>query len=162
MKKETDFSAYPNKIILEQELLHEPQYPGSAFMIFDIDTQAVFGSKGRIPVVITIDGKQFLRNLARYAGELMMVFNAEMRDATGYKAGDKIKMIIERDLEPRKVELPEDVRAALDAAGLIAKWEKWSYSHQKEDIAWINEAKRPETRSKRVEKLVSTLQSDKA
>jgi len=162
MKKETDYSNYPNKISLIQELLHATEYPGSAYMIFDIDTQKVFGSKGRIPVVITIDGQKFRRNLAKYAGELMMVFNKEMRDATGYKAGDKIKLTIERDFEPRQVELPEDVKAALESTGLLDKWQKWSYSHQKEDIAWIEEAKRPETRSRRIEKLISVLKAEEA
>lgn len=156
-KQEKDYSAYPNRICLDVTLQHAPEYPGSAFMVFDFDVPAVFGTKGRVPVVLSIDGKRFRRSLSRYAGEYMMVFNAELRDATGYRAGDTIQITIERDIDPRVVELPNDVSDALDAAGLRDAWNAWSYSHQKEDMAWIDDAKRPETRQKRIAKLIEVL-----
>ncbi len=80
-----------------------------------------------------------------------------MRERTGYKAGDRIQVLIERDFEPRVVELPQDVAQALKTARLLDKWQTWSYSHQREDIAWIEEAKRPETRQKRIAKLLEKL-----
>jgi uncharacterized protein YdeI (YjbR/CyaY-like superfamily) len=110
-----------------------------------------------VPVVITIDGIKFKRYIARYAGELLMVFNAELREKTGYKAGDRVHMLIERDFEPRVVELPEDVETALNEAREMEVWKTWSYSHQNEDMAGINEAKKPETRAKRIAKLVEVL-----
>lgn len=157
MKTETDRSAYPNRISLEVELRHSPEYPNSAFIVFDFDPQKIFGTKARVPVVLTIDGKKFRRSIARYAGELMLVFNAELREQTGYKAGDRINVLIERDFEPRVVELPQDVSQALKTARLMDKWNSWSYSHQREDLAWIEEAKRPETRKKRIARLVDAL-----
>ncbi len=157
MKIEKDGSGYPNRVSLEVELRHAPEYPTSAFMVFDFDPVEIFGTKARVPVVLTIDGKKFRRSLARYAGELMLVFNAELREATGYKAGDRIQVLIERDFEPRVVELPQDVAQALKAAKLLDKWQTWSYSHQREDLAWIEEAKRPETRQKRIAKLLEVL-----
>jgi hypothetical protein len=105
--KQKDFSNYPNRISLEVELKSEPQYPNSAYIVFDFDVEAVFGTKGRIPVVMTIDGKKFQRNLARYAGEYMMVFNKELRDETGYRAGDRVQILLERDQEERRVQIPK-------------------------------------------------------
>lgn len=157
MKKEQDSSAWPNRVSLEVELQSTPEYPTSAFMVFDFYPLEIFGTKARVPVVLTIDGKKFRRNIARYAGELMLVFNAELRERTGYKAGDRIQVLIERDFEPRVVELPQDVAQALKTARLLDKWQTWSYSHQREDIAWIEEAKRPETRQKRIAKLLEKL-----
>ncbi len=157
MKKEQDFSAWPNHVSLEVELQSTPEYPTSAFMVFDFDPLEIFGTKARVPVVLNIDGKKFRRNIARYAGELMLVFNAGLRERTGYKAGDRIQVLIERDFEPRVVELPQDVAQALKTAKLLDKWQTWSYSHQREDIAWIEEAKRPETRQKRITKLLEKL-----
>jgi hypothetical protein len=72
----------------------------------------------------------------------MMVFNKELRDATGYKAKDRIRILLERDYEERKIDLPEDIRNQLHQAGLLPAWEKQSYSHQKEHLAWILEAKK--------------------
>jgi hypothetical protein len=157
MKKKQDYSSYPNSICLEAELLHEPKYPGSAFLIFDFDVEAIFGSKGRIPVIMTIDGKRFHRNLAKYAGEYMMVFNKELRDETGYKAGDKIQILLHRDFAERVIELPGDILEMLRAAGVLPAWEKQSYSQQKEHLAWILEAKKDETKQRRINKIVDTL-----
>jgi len=159
MKKEKDYSSFPNRISLDLDLQHAPEYPGSAFVVFDFDPELIFGTKARVPVVITIDGIKFKRFIARYAGELMMVFNAELREKTGYKAGDRVHMLIERDFEPRVVELPPDVESAIQQAGAMDIWQSWSYSHQNEDMAWINEAKKPETREKRIAKLVGVLTS---
>lgn len=156
MPDNKDYSAFQNRIELDVLLRHAPEYPGSAFMIFDFDVPAIFGSK-RVPVVITIAGKQFCRRLSLYAGAYMMVFNAELREATGYRAGDTIHMLIERDTEERVVTLPEYLATAISEAGLLEKWKSWSYSHQKEDLAWIEEAKRPETRQKRIAKLLEKL-----
>lgn len=158
MKKSADFSSYPNKISLDVELLHEPKYPGSAFVVFDFDVQAIFGTKGRVPILMTIDGKVFRRSLARYAGEYMMVFNKELRDATGYQAGDVIHVLLERDNEERTVELPEDIQKALSDAGMLSSWEKKSYSFQKEHLAWLMDAKRAETKLTRITKLIALLQ----
>lgn len=155
-----NYDAFPNKISLDVPLLRSDEYPTSAYMIFDFDVPAIFGTKGRVPIVITIDGKKFRRSLARYAGAYMMVFNAEFRDATGYKAGDTVKMTLERDTEPRVVELPPDVLSAINSANLTAEWEKYSYSHQKEDVAWIEDAKKPETRANRIAKLIAKLSGE--
>ncbi|HNX37266.1 MAG TPA: YdeI/OmpD-associated family protein [Candidatus Cloacimonadota bacterium] len=157
MPKNQDFSAFPNRISLDVPLLHSEEYPTSAYMIFDFDVPAIFGTKARVPVVLTIDGKKFRRSLSLYAGAYMMVFNAELRDGTGYKAGDIVHMTIERDLEPRVVELPEDVAIAFSKANVQKAWDAFSYSHQKEDLSWINDAKRPETRIKRINTLVEKL-----
>lgn len=157
MKKESDYSQFPNAISLDVQLVSNPEFPGSAYAVFSFDVQAVFGTKALVPVVMTIDGKQFRRNLARYAGEYMIVFNRELRDATGYQTGDSFQLKLERDFAPRVVELPPELRAGLERAGVLPAWEKQSYSHQKEHLAWLQEAKREETRAKRLEQLVAKL-----
>ncbi len=152
-----DLSAYPQRIELDIELGYSADYPNSAFFAFDFDVQAIFGSKGRVPVKLSVDGHSFRSSLVPMGGTHMMVFNKQMRDATGYKAGDRIHILLERDSEPRKVDIPGDVKAVLEEQGVWDAFQKFSYSHQKEDIAWINEAKKPETRSRRIAKLADKL-----
>lgn len=157
--KQKDFSNYPNRISLEVELKSEPQYPNSAYIVFDFDVEAVFGTKGGIPVVMTIDGKKFQRNLARYAGEYMMVFNKELRDETGYRAGDRVQILLERDQEERRVQIPEDIMDVMRETGVLPAWEKQSYSHQKEHIDWVLDAKKDETKERRIDKLINLLKN---
>ena len=161
MNQDKELDQYPNRINLEVELLYNPEYPVSAYMIFDFDVEAVFGAIRRIPVTLTIDGKSFRRSLSRYSGKYMMVFNSELREQTGYKAGDVVKILMERDTQSRVVELPNDVKRTLQYSGFLTVWEKWTFSHQKETIAWIEGAKKPETRMRRIDKLIQVLEHKK-
>ena len=90
----------------------------------------------------------------------MMVFNANMRRDTGYKAGDKIHITLERDSELRRMEIPPDVKVPLMEEGVWDEFEKYSYSHQKETMDWINDTKKQETRLRRIAKLVDKLTKD--
>lgn len=153
----------PNKITITTQLHSSEEYPGSAFFIFDIDLMEVFGKKGRVPVKIYIDGHMYRSRIAKYAGyPPMMVFNKQMRNETGYGAGDTVTVTLEHDLDQRVVELPEDVANALKPFRLVRVFQRLSYTHQKEYVDWINDAKKAETRSRRIGKLIEQLQSGKA
>lgn len=152
-----DYSSYPNQITLETTLQNSEEYPGSAYFVFDFDFEAVFGSKGRIPVWLVVEEHRFRSTIAVYSGVHMMVFNATMRQETGYKAGDRITITLIRDTEVRKIELPDDVKAHLTEKKVLSAYEAYSYSHQKEAMDWINDAKKPETRIRRINKLVENL-----
>lgn len=149
-----------DKLEFDITLWAPDDYPNSAALTLPFDALEVFGTKGRVPVCFTVNGHTFRSTLAPMGGQHMMVFNLEMRQKTGFKAGDTIHITMERDTEPRVVEVPEDVMQALkgDAKALHA-YEKYSYSHQKELIAWINDTQNPATRQKRILKLVDTLNS---
>lgn len=149
----TEFEV-PNRVELDILLQASEEYPNSAFIQCDFDVFAVFGSRGRIPVLMTVGPHKFRSSLAPMGGCHMMVFNREMRDTTGFKAGNKVHMILERDIQNRQVDVPEDVRAAIEGEGMGEAYESQSYSHKKEQMQWINEAKKPETRQRRIEKLV--------
>ena len=57
-----------------------------------------------------------------------------------------------------KVILPDDAREALRAAAVLEAFDKLAFSHQREYTQSIEEAKRPETRASRIEKMVAALQ----
>ncbi len=86
----------------------------------------------------------------------------EIRDAIGKKPGDKVSVVMEVDAEPRVVGVPDGLKRALekdDAAR--AAFEKLSYTHKKEYAIWINEAKKPETKEKRIVKTLEMLTEKK-
>jgi hypothetical protein len=133
-------------------------YPNSAALTFPYNAVEVFGTKGRVPVKLTIGEHTFRSSLAPMEGKHMMVFNLEMRQKTGYKAGDTIHVILEKDIEPREITFPEDVTEVIQTnPAAYKKLLSYSYSHKKEVMDWINDAKKPETRQKRIKKLLETL-----
>ncbi len=146
-------------ISMDIELLATDEYPGSAYFV--IDAKTLFGTKARVPIKLYVDGLVFRTSLAPMSGTHMAVFNRQMRESTGFKAGDVIHVLIELDKEERKVEVPADVETALREHGLLESFGKFSYSHQKEVMDWINDAKKPETRARRIAKLCEKYGPDK-
>jgi Bacteriocin-protection, YdeI or OmpD-Associated/Domain of unknown function (DUF1905) len=116
------------------------------------------GSGRRPPVTITINGYTYRTTAVRMGGRFLVPLNAENREAAGVSAGDHVTVDIALDDAPREVELPADLDAALDAEAR-ASYDALSYTHRKEWVRWVEEAKKPETRTTRVEKTVSGLKA---
>jgi len=151
---------YPASITCSVTLWAPNDYPTSAALTAPFDVQAVFGTKARVPVKITVDGHTFRSSLTPMGGQHMMVFNKEMRAATGYQAGDTIRITFERDTEPRIVKVPDDVLAALQSEPVAyERFNKLSYSHQKEYMDWINDTRKSEPRQNRIQKLLTVLKT---
>jgi uncharacterized protein YdeI (YjbR/CyaY-like superfamily) len=55
------------------------------------------------------------------------------------------------------VEVPADFASALDDAGLRTAFDALSYSHRREHVNAINDAKKPETRARRITKALELL-----
>ena len=95
-------------------------------------------------------------------GKYIFVVNKELRAAAGVKGGDMISMTMERDEEPRIITPPADLARALKAnKAAQAAWDKLSYTHKKEHARAVEDAKRPETRVRRIEKAVAQLAEGK-
>ena len=119
------------------------------------DPKAELG-KVRAPVRVTINGYTFRTTVARMSGRTVVGLNREVREGAGVAAGERVTVELEPDDEPRTVELPPDLAAALDD-DLRGFFDSLSYTHRKEYVRWIEEAKRPETRRARVEKAAALL-----
>ena len=95
-------------------------------------------------------------SLATRGGSIVS-FSQANRSASGLVAGDPLEVSIELDTAPRTVEIPDDLRAALDAAGAFDAFRALSYSHQRAHIEPIVAAKAPEARARRIEKTLAIL-----
>jgi hypothetical protein len=123
------------------------------------DVQEAFGSKGRVPVRGTINGYPYRSSIFPYSGIHYMVVNREVREGARVRGGDEVEMVMERDEEPRVIEPPEDLASAIEGnATARAAWDTLSYTHKKEYARSVEEAKRPETRARRIEKAVEELE----
>lgn len=142
----------------------EPADPGSggAFVRIPFDVEQAFGKK-RVKVLATIDGVPYRGSLVRMGTEehLLLVLK-EIRQQIGKTFGDEVEVILQEDREPRVVSVPEDLRQALEADPEASEFfEKLAYSHQREYVQWVEQAKRPETRQKRIQGTVQRLKEGK-
>jgi hypothetical protein len=130
----------------------ELQRVGKTGTMFEVpfDLKAAFG-RARPPVRVTIRGHTWRTTPGVYDGVGLVVVNRSVKAATGVDAGDRVRIEIELDTEPREVVVPDDLRAALaDVPAARAAFGKLSFSHQREYVQWIEQAKRAETRARRV------------
>jgi uncharacterized protein YdeI (YjbR/CyaY-like superfamily) len=94
----------------------------------------------------------------KYGDAYYLGLNRELRDAAGVGVGDLVTVELELDGAPREVEVPQDLRRALDAEPeLAAFYDGLSFTHRKEYAHWVAEAKREETRRRRVERTIEML-----
>ncbi len=131
----------------------------SAFTMIKIpfDAKEIFG-KGRAPVRVTLNGYAYRSTLAPYGGVYYLPINKTVREGAQVKAGDTVTVVLELDEAPRTVKPPSDLARALKASPAAqARWKQLSFTHQKEYVNAIEEAKRPETRARRIEKALSQL-----
>lgn len=85
-----------------------------------------------------------------------------MQQETGVKTGDRLEITLSLDTSPRELETPHDLVVALDEnIAAHANWEKMAYSHRKTYVSWIDEARQPETRVRRIQKTVENLAAGK-
>ncbi len=132
---------------------------GSTFTYVEVpfDVKAVFG-KGRPPVRVTLNGYQYRSTLASYGGVHYLGVNQTVRAAANVKAGDRVVVTLEADEAPRVIKPPADLARALKASPAAqARWQQLSFTHQKEYVEAIEDAKKPETRLRRIEKIIEQL-----
>ncbi|SDQ07424.1 protein of unknown function [Curtobacterium sp. UNCCL20] len=116
------------------------------------------GSGKRPAVVVTVNGGHTYRSTVGVMNEQFLVpLSAENREAAGVAAGDSVEVSLEVDTLPRSVDVPEDLSAALQEAGVRAAFDTLSNSRQRALVDPVSQAKAPETRARRIEKAVESL-----
>lgn len=146
----------PGKIEFAAEIRdHEG---GGAYVEFPGDVAALFGVKGRVPVRVTFDGLPYRGSLVRMGlPRHILLILKEIRESLQKGPGDRIRVAVELDEAPRIVELAADVEAAYKKAGVLAAYRALAFSHQREYALWIEEAKKAETRARRIAQVVEKL-----
>lgn len=117
-----------------------------------------FGAGKRVPVVVTVGTHTYRSTVAPYAGRAYMIpLSYENAALAGVGPGDTVTVSLDHDTAPRVVEVPTDLRVALDAAGVQSAWAALSYSNQNAHVLAVTGAKTDETRARRVAGVVAKL-----
>jgi len=113
---------------------------------------------GKRPLVkVTIKDYTYPSAVAVMGGKFMIALSAKSRAAASVAGGEEVDVTVTLDLEPRTVEIPDDLKAALNEANALAAFEKSAPSMQKEYVRQVVEAKAQETRERRITKIVEKL-----
>jgi hypothetical protein len=115
-------------------------------------------ASGKKPKVsVTLNGYTYRSTVAVMGGQFMLPLAKVHRDAAGVKPGQKVEITLELDTAPREVEIPKDFAAALKKAGLRAAFDRLAFTHRKEHVRAIEEAKAAETRVRRIDKALAMV-----
>ena len=136
----------------------------AAFVDFPYSTEEVFGKKGQVKIKALFDGRiEYQGSLAKMKSNTHLLgLTQEVRTQLGKSFGDTVNVELWEDKEERIVEIPEDVIVVFNQnpeAYLL--YEKMSFTHRKEFMRWINDAKKPETRENRKIKLIEMILAGK-
>ncbi|HVV83034.1 MAG TPA: YdeI/OmpD-associated family protein, partial [Kofleriaceae bacterium] len=126
------------------------------FIPVPFDPAPVFG-KVRAPVKVTVGGHTYRSTIASMGNGPCLPLRRSNREAAGLEGGETTTVTLELDTEAREVEAPADLHEALRAAGAAAAWDALSYSHRREHVEAIEQAKKPETRERRIEAAVAMV-----
>jgi hypothetical protein len=138
--------------------LEDAKAGGHGFVYFPYDAKEEFGTRGRVAVKATFDGAAYRGSLVKYGPpQHMLPVVRGILEQIGKGAGDTIDVVVWKDEEVRTVDVPAEFEKLLKKEKLWAGFEKLSYTHRKEYCRWIAEAKKEETRQRRLEKAVEML-----
>ncbi len=121
------------------------------------DVLASFGRGKRVPVTVTLNGYTYRSTTAVMGARTLVGVNAAHRAAAGVAGGEVHEVTLEVDTEPRTVEVPDDLAAALEASAVRDRFDALAPSARKEHVRQVHDAKAEETRQRRIAKIVHAL-----
>jgi hypothetical protein len=136
----------------------EPTDHGHGFIFFPFDTKEEFGTRGQIRVQATFDGVPYAGALVKYGPpQHMLPVVKGILEQIGKRPGETVAVVLHRDESVRTVELPPEFATLMKKEGVLAVFEKLSFTHRKEYCRWVTEAKKEETRQARTSKAIAML-----
>jgi Domain of unknown function (DUF1905)/Bacteriocin-protection, YdeI or OmpD-Associated len=136
----------------------EPGDGGGAYVLFPFDVEREFGTKGKVPVQARFNGVPYAGTLIKYGNPVhVLPMLKAIREQIGTAPGDTVDVELWKDEKPRVIEVPADFKQAMKEQGVMPLFDRLSFTHRKEYCRWIAEAKKDETRMRRVEKAVELL-----
>jgi hypothetical protein len=114
------------------------------------------GTRGPVPVTGVLNGKtSFMVSLAPIGGgRHLMRVKREAREAAGIGEGDEVHVALTIHQHSTPMPIPPDLSRALQSAGALPAFESMTLGKRKMVIGSVNEAAKPETRERRVQKAV--------
>ena len=133
---------------------------GRTWVLYTVDVpervSRALGATGKVPVVFTM-GKSTPRKTTltpRAEGGHRLHVHGESRREVNADEGDRVTIVLWRDLEPAGTPPPPDLVDALREMDALDAFHAMGPAVQRELVAYIEKAKREETRRKYVARVV--------
>jgi Bacteriocin-protection, YdeI or OmpD-Associated/Domain of unknown function (DUF1905) len=134
------------------------KWPEAACVLFPYDVKEAFGTKGQVKINATFDGIPYRGSLANMGLGHMVILRKDIKAQVGKNHGDTVSVTIQKDTAERIVEVPQELKAALELNPDAATfYNSLSYTNRKEYARWIATAKRQETKDNRLKKTLEML-----
>ena len=132
---------------------------GGVFVVVPFSVLEVYGTKGQVPVQVTFDGYPYQGSITPLGdGHHALHVLKQIRKAVDKTIGDTVRVTLSRDVAERQMAAPADLAAQLAInPAAAAYFAKLAYPHQREYVRWLEGAKKPETRARRLSETVAML-----
>jgi hypothetical protein len=132
---------------------------GGHAIAVDPEVVAPIGARHGTRVRGEVAGAPMRSNLAKMSGTLWLGVHKATFEAAGLSVGDAVRVDLEVDDAPLPTDtVPDDLARALrDDPAAAAAWDRLAPSHRRAHVGAILDAKRPETRARRVASTVEAL-----
>ena len=132
---------------------------GGVFVVVPFSVPEVFGTRGRVPVQVTFDGYPYQGSITPLGdGHHALHVLKQIRKAVDKTIGDTVRVTLSRDVVERKMDAPADLAEQLATNPKAAAYfTKLAYTHQREFVRWLEGAKRPDARARRLGEIVEML-----
>lgn len=132
---------------------------GGVMVLVPPEIATALGGLRQMRVVGTINGMSYQSSTMPYGGRgLFLGVHKATREAAGVFPGEQVEVVVSRDDRPRVLEIPAELAAALAAnPAAQAAFDRLSFTNRKEIATSVAEAKRPETRERRLAAAMARL-----
>jgi hypothetical protein len=142
--------------------LKKHDYLDATYIEFPYDVEKEFGTRGQVKISARFDGIEYRGSLAKMGHHCHRVgVTQSVRKKIGKHPGDLVHVVLRKDDRPRVVDIPPELKEVLSVhPDIAAFFDTLSYTHRKEYARRIAEAKKEETRQRRLNKAVEMLRNE--
>jgi hypothetical protein len=135
---------------------------GGVFLIVPFNVPEVFGQRGLVHVRGTLDGFPFRLPLTQDEdGNYILSVRKDLRNTIGKTWGMDVHVTMAPDTDEPSFTIPDDLARALERAGLRPKFDQLAYPYRREYVQWVERAKKPEARMRRIQDTLEGAEAGK-
>ncbi|GAC1672620.1 MAG: hypothetical protein PVS3B2_14570 [Candidatus Dormibacteraceae bacterium] len=143
------------------KLTPTPRGGGGCYVPVPSEAAAELGLKGMPKIHAVIAGQPYRGSLMPMGdGTYCLGVLKSIQQSAGVGFGDTVEVLLELDTAPRTVEPPSDLaRVITRDKRMAANWDKLSFTDKKEMARSLEDAKKPETRERRLKSAIAKLRA---
>lgn len=138
------------------------KFSQNGWIEFPYDLKETYGIGNLVPVVTTFDGHEYRGSIAKIGPKPALLIRKDIFVKLGKKHGDPVNVVVKLDKSERTIEVPDYFEKELRKHPQVKDiFDKMAFSHKREYVQWITQAKQEETRLRRIKKAIQLIKEKK-